>query len=31
MIALIVISIVASVISVYQWTKKSKHMSQQAA
>ncbi len=31
MIALIVISIVASVISVYQWSEKSKHISRQAA
>ncbi len=31
MIALIVISIVASVISIYEWSKKSKDMSQQAA
>jgi hypothetical protein len=31
MIALIVISIAASVISIYQWTKKSKQMSQQTA
>jgi hypothetical protein len=31
MIALIVISIVASVISIYEWSKKSKSMSQQAA
>jgi membrane protein YqaA with SNARE-associated domain len=31
MIALIVISVVASMISIYQWTKKSKRMSQQAA
>jgi len=31
MIALIVISIAASAISVYQWSKKNKHVSQQAA
>jgi len=31
MIALIVISVVASVISIYEWSKKSKDMSQQAA
>jgi membrane protein YqaA with SNARE-associated domain len=31
MIALIVISIVASMISIYQWNRKSKQMSQQAA
>jgi membrane protein YqaA with SNARE-associated domain len=31
MIALIVISIAASMISIYQWTKKSKHLAQQTA
>jgi hypothetical protein len=31
MIALIVISIAASAISVYQWSKKNKHVSQQTA
>jgi hypothetical protein len=31
MIALIVISIGASVVSIYEWSKKGKHMSQEAA